>query len=160
MRGRRKSKKPVSCRIKVDSSEWDLGEWPGQLYKSLEIEKTSLGVDICISPSAFDVAARKIAEQAVKDFFEDKYLLLDEKGLRFSDAGGDDVVEFHAIPLEEIMIWGPLKIFDGVIEWLKRELREYSASDKEGQDRIIAIYRKLGCDPPTFDQHGAQKFKG
>lgn len=130
------ARKPsIKLDLKVDLSDWELGDWPFTLAEAADkgfvVDVASDGITFTIPTNTFDRAARVIAEDAIQAFFgEELYITATAEGLELKFYEGEEQVEKTAlIPWAGIMLANK-NAGDALKAWLHAELEEIG--DGEG----------------------------
>lgn len=72
--------------IKIDLSEWELGNWPEELLGAISFEKRYGSIDISIDDKIFQPLIRKIIHEAISTYLEDACFELTEEGLQIQEG--------------------------------------------------------------------------
>jgi hypothetical protein len=118
-------------KIKVDLSDWGLGEWPDMLGKALldglRVQKDSMGFEIEFDDTVFEPAVRKIARESIETFINESVAGLTVEGLELiGEYEGDyRVLVPWASPLRP-----PASVLDRFSEWI-RKWRAELAEDEQ-----------------------------
>jgi hypothetical protein len=72
-------------KVTLDLSDWELAEWPEELWKAVEVTKNDYAINIEINASIMETAARKIIKQGIETYLNDATFWFSEKGLEVAD---------------------------------------------------------------------------
>lgn len=81
-------------RIKIDLSEWDLGDWSERIEKGVEINFWNEQIEITIPMKGSEIfknIAREIAQEAIQTFVETDILEFYDDGLRYCGDSATNV---------------------------------------------------------------------
>src|SRR5262249_47207963 len=92
-----------SLKLKLDLTNWELGDWPEQLESIIrfEWEGQLRSLEVSVDADALDAVTRKIATEAIEVFFNDFFPDMTDAGIEFyADEQGEDK---HIVPWGSIL---------------------------------------------------------
>lgn len=109
--------------ITLDFSEWELGDWPEDLWESVEFRKHKYSLDIEISSTLMREAARKIGQEAVEAWLTGASFWFSTKGLEVVD-------DFDNVEL--VVAWEDIWFRSKTdLDWVQAQLDKRRAELKE-----------------------------
>jgi hypothetical protein len=141
-------------KITVDMSEWELGDWPEKIEEAITIDRIGGKLIIKIGDKQFEDAAREIAEDAVKAFFEQElFFHCMAAGIVQSDLEGTTTL---MIPWNDIWLMHHHEpgrtTLRAALQWMIDGLRDATLEgEEELRDEVAAILdealKKCGDKP-------------
>ena len=131
-------------KIKIDLSGWELGDWPAKLAELIDVEIAHGSINIEIKPGdRLDAAARDIAEDAIKAFFDEEvFFFVRNDGIALSQSGDK--------PSRYIVPWSFLAFGDDVIKnagaalkWIDGELSGADCVSDAVMDKIEIVRNQI-----------------
>lgn len=142
------TKKGISLKgkIKIDLSEWELGNWPDDISKIVRVDIEGDGsINIEISGDIFTETARKIAQEAVEAFFEEEiYFIASSKGLIIESHDGKKTT----VPWGDLMLGQvrpPLPAAVAALKWIEAELDLVDREDPQEQKKVEDLRRSIAA---------------
>jgi|SRR5215469_14032183 len=142
---KRKVFKPKK-KIAINLDGWELGDWPDDVAKCVEVEVEhyydEIEINLRLHTNAFQDTARKIAAEAIETYWHELSFFWNERGLRLYSEG-EELNQKVVIPWDSVMFdWLPKSEMPAAVtaaeQWLaaqKKEIdEEYADPNNELDD--------------------------
>lgn len=102
--------------VVLDFSDWELADWPEDLWKAVEVTKTDFAITIEINTSIMEAVTRKIIKEGIETYLNDATFWFSEKGLEIADINCE--TEF-VVPWDDVLFRS-----DAMLDQIEQEIRK------------------------------------